>query len=254
MKWRMLGYLVLVTFWLGGCAGGDLMGTSPGPQVGQGKAELVAQKGQPQQILPGPQGGQIYVYQRTRMDHMASMGGGAWGKPEDIYYSLDSKGVIYKVTYYPYGKRKFIFPTEKEPGTEVRTAATSSQPVATPSPAPVAPPREKVATPKAAPIPTPVPSPTTAAPPASSPQGSMALSTRLELRMTKGEVQRLLGTPDRTEGFLMGDKGVVIWFYSLQDRRGRLVKTPLVFKGGRLVGWGEAYYQRIMREAGSRQP
>ena len=70
--------------------------------------------------------------------------------------------------------------------------------------------------------------------------------------MTKGEVQRLLGLPDRTEGFLMGEKGVVIWFYNQQDRLGRQVKTPLVFKEGRLVGWGEAYYQRIMRESGSR--
>jgi len=254
MRWRILGSLVLATFWLGGCAGADLMGPKPGPQVGQGKAELVAQKGQPQEILPGPQGGEIYIYQRTRIDHMASMGGGAWGKPEDIYYWLDSKGTINKVTYYPYGKRKFIFPTEEEPGAAVRTAALPSQAAATPPPAPTPPTREEAATPKAAPTPAPVPSPTTAVPPASSPQESMTLSTRLELRMTKGEVQRLLGQPDRTEGFLMGDKGVIIWFYSLKDRRGRQVATPLVFKEGRLVGWGEAYYQRVLREAGSRQP
>jgi len=260
MGWRDFGPLVLAMWCLGGCAGMELGGREPGPGPGHSVEELVAQNGQPQEILSGPQGGQIYVYKRTQMAHPAIMGGGAWGKPEDTLFWLDAQGKIYKVTYYPYGKRRFIFPTEEEPGVAARPtpqAAPEEVAPAVPSPPGPSPTVTLAPTPPAAPAlkPTPAPTPTPApAPTRISPQEGMAASTRLELRMSKGEVEHLLGVPDHTEGFLVGNTPVVIWFYVLEDRHGRRVVTPLVFREGRLTGWGEAYYQRVLGEVRGQRP
>lgn len=73
----------------------------------------MARKGQPQKIQPEPGGGKTYVYTTSNIDQMATMGGGAWAKPDQVYYHINGQGVITEVNHYPYGKRSFIFPAMK---------------------------------------------------------------------------------------------------------------------------------------------
>ena len=82
----------------------------------------------------------------------------------------------------------------------------------------------------------------------------MDAAARLDLNMSRQEVQRLLGPPARTEGFRLHGRGVIVWFYSLANRQGRRVDTPLVFEEGRLSGWGENFYQRRLREVSGQRP
>ena len=82
----------------------------------------------------------------------------------------------------------------------------------------------------------------------------MEAATRLELNMTREEVRQVLGPPERTEGFQATGRGVIVWFYSLENRLGRRVDTPLVFEGGRLRGWGENYYRRRLGEFSGPHP
>jgi len=279
---RLAVWLLLISLFLVGCAG-ELAEVAPGPGPGHTEEELVAQRGQPQKILPGPQGTKIYFYQQSLLDHTAIMMGGSWEKPEQTYYYLDPQGVISKVDYYPYGKRRFLLPAEgaQAPTTLAGAPEAASPAAAAPVPreavpapaavevqAPAAPPAPvppsavsgatKPPVPKAASTPLATPAPTVAASraaPAPAPSGEVAAaSTRLELKMSKNEVERLLGLPDRTEGLLVGGKSVVVWFYPIEDRHGRPVSTPLVFKEGRLTGWGENYYQQVMRESRGSQP
>ena len=293
MEWRRLGLWLLVVLWLGGCATDGALGRGDTLRVGQRETDLVARKGQPQEVLPAPGGGKIYVYTTIKMDQVAAMGGGAWAKPDQVYYWLNEQGVITRVVRYPYGKRKFIFPTEKPP-TQVAHAPTpretapsppvTAQAPQAPAPPTVAPPKQASKPPPApvretlaAPVPTPAgaaapaapaltPRKTPAAPPprkvAKAPEASPALAarpdmeaaTRLELNMTRDEVRRVLGLPERTEGIRAEGKAVIIWFYTLKDRQGRRMATPLVFENGRLSGWGENHYRRMLREVSSQKP
>lgn len=82
----------------------------------------------------------------------------------------------------------------------------------------------------------------------------MEAATRLELNMTREKVRQVLGPPERTEGFQATGRGVIVWFYSLENRLGRRVDTPLVFEEGRLRGWGENYYRRRLREISGPHP
>ena len=106
-----LAGMVLLIVW--GCAVGQTNGNYTGA-VGMSEAELLSQKGQPQQTIARPEGGKILVYEKQRLDHVAVMKSGAWDKPEEMYYWLDAQGKVEKVRYYPYGKRKFIFPSDEE--------------------------------------------------------------------------------------------------------------------------------------------
>ncbi len=244
MVQRCLVVILLLTVFLEGCAG-ELGQVTPGPGAGHTEAELLAEKGEPQKILPDPQGGKIYVYQRERLEHLAIMERGAYAMREETDYYLDPQGVISKVEYYPSGKRKFLIPSTGSQTTVA--AAPEAVPAVTAAPgaretAPVPPP--------AVPVATKAPAAQTASSPAT-PKEVGAASTCLELKMSKDEVQRLLGMPDRTEGLLVGGKSVVVWFYTMEDRRGRPVSTPLVFKEGRLAGWGETSYQQVRRESPS---
>jgi hypothetical protein len=237
--------LMLIICCLGGCAGRELGTTESSPGIGTRESDLIAQKGQPQQILTDPPRGKILVYQNDRLDQMAGMRGGVWSKPEQVHYSLDSSGVVTKVTYYPYGKRKFIFPTEKEPAAVAQVPAQPAGAGSLPQPVTVQPPpREPAGKPVSAPTP-----PAKAAPPA-----GMEAASRLELRMSKDMVRRLLGVPDRTEGYRVGGKTIITWFYSLRDKQDRLVTTPLVFEDGFLAGWGESYYLRLPKGGSSSIP
>ena len=220
--WFGLGLATMMC--LGACArGGGLAGDTL--SVGQRQEELVARKGQPQEIQPGPGGGKTYIYTTSNLDQTAIMGGGAWVKPDQVYYHINDQGVITEVQRYPYGKRSFIFPTKEKP---VPTAP--AQVAATPGPAPQAAPPAPAAPLEAPRARVQPPVPTAPATP-----GGVA---KLELDMTRDEVRRLLGPPERTEGCRLGGRAIIVWYYRLEGPQGR-VPTPLVFEGGRLGGWGK---------------
>jgi hypothetical protein len=243
MRWPWIGLGLLTLLWLGGCAGGGLR-YGDTMAVGQREAELVARQGQPQEIKPGPGGGKTYIYTTENLDQMATMGGGAWVKPEQVYYDINQQGIITKVTRYPYGKRHFIFPSGEKPAQiaqapvagETGTAAAATPTAAPAPPTPAAPPATP---PKTAGTPAPPP------PPAKSAREGAA---RLELNMSRADVRGILGPPERTEGFEAGGRAVIIWYYLLDSGSGRRTPTPLVFEGGRLRGWGENYYRLRLRE------
>lgn len=242
---------------LGGCAGTEAVRTEGAPGIGLRESDLIIQKGQPQQILPNPSGGKILVYQDYRLDQMAAMRGGVWSKPEQVHYWLDSQGVVTRVAYYPYGKRKFLFPTEKEPAAIAQVPAQPSEKgAAAPLTMAPVPPREQssVSAPSAprevAQVPVAAPTP----PAKAHPPADMEAATRLELRMPKEAVRRLLGVPERTEGYRMGGKNIIIWFYSLRDKQDHRVSTPLVFEDGFLSGWGDSYYLRLPKGKPGQNP
>jgi hypothetical protein len=250
MRWRRIGLGLLALIFLGGCASGgprydDTLG------AGQRVEDLVARKGQPQEINPGPGSGKTYIYTTENLDQTAIMGGGAWVKPEQVYYEINQQGVITRVTRYPYGKRSFIFPSKERPtqiaqapvSGEKGTAAATTPAAAPATPAPAAPPASP-----------PVAAGPTAAPPAAPAKSAREAATRLELNMSREDVRRLLGAPDRTEGFRAGGRAVIVWYYLLESRQGRRTLTPLVFEGDRLSGWGENFYRLRVRELSGPQP
>jgi hypothetical protein len=253
-----LGLIVLLV--VGGCATGQLNG-DPADAVGMGEAELIAKKGQPQKILPTPEGGKILVYESRRMDQVAIMGGGTWDKPEQTYYWLSPQGQVEKTKYFPYGKRKFLFNPDREP-IQVAAAPAPARPQAPSALPPEADTRKPIQAaspgpaaslpqvPQAAAPQKPGPVVATASAPVPAPKG-MKEAAGLELGMSKAEVTRLLGVPERTEGFLVEGKQVVIWTYRLGDPGGHQVLTPLVFENGRLSGWGDASYQAMLRKVRS---
>ncbi len=230
MKWRLLGLGLLVLAVLSGCAGQGGLGSGATVGVGQRVEDLVARQGKPQEILPGPGGGKVYVYTTDNLDQTAAMGGGAWVKPDQVHYRINDRGVITEVARYPYGKRSFLLA-----GKERSPQVTEAAPPPAPGPAPAAAPPPAAARPPAV-------SPT------SPPKAGVAGLTSLDLNMSREEVQRLLGPPDRTEGFRAGSRPVIVWYYFLENQQGRRVETPLVFEAGRLSGWGESYYRRRLRE------
>jgi hypothetical protein len=245
-----LAGMALVIVW--GCAAGQTSSTYTSP-VGTSEADLLAQKGQPQKTIARPEGGKILVYETQRMDQVAVMGGGAWGKTEQTYYWLNPQGKVEKVRFYPYGRKKFIFPSEEEregttsPSQRLAQAAPAQAvqaPAAAPAPSPVvaapAPPKPAAAA---------APAPAAVAPTAVAAPKGMREASRLELSMSKEDVTRLLGLPERTEGFWAEGKQVMVWTYRLANQSGRQVLTPLVFENGRLAGWGDAYYLTILRKA-----
>jgi outer membrane protein assembly factor BamE (lipoprotein component of BamABCDE complex) len=256
MMWRRIGLGLLALLWLGGCAGGGLR-YGDTLSEGQREADLVARLGQPQVVKPGPDGGKTYIYTTENLDQMAAMGGGAWVKPEQVYYEINQQGIITSVHRYPYGKRSFIFPSKEKP-TWIAQAPVAgpkeTAPSATSAPAPMPP----VTSPEAASKPATAPPPAAAIKPAPSPPPSTKSAeegaSRLELNMSREDVRRILGAPERTEGFRMGKQAVVVWYYLLESRQGRRTLTPLVFEGGRLSGWGDNYYRLRLREISRQQP
>jgi len=84
--------------------------------------------------------------------------------------------------------------------------------------------------------------------PASPARSNLEGASRLELNMSREDVRRVLGPPERTEGCQVGGRAVIVWYYLLEGPQGRRVLTPLVFEEGRLGGWGENYYRRRLRE------
>lgn len=268
MRWTRFGLGVLLLVWLGGCAGaGGGLASGDTLKVGQRLEDLTARQGQPQEVQPGPDGGKIYIYTTYSLDQVAAMGGGAWNKPDQVYYWLNDQGVITRVAHYPYGKRRFLFPSDDKPAVAVAAPVTPVTPAPAPSPAVAAaatPAVAKPSPPQPPPVPQPQPQMTPSVPPAAGPpareaasppaarsgppaQSDMDAASRLELNLSREEVRRLLGNPERTEGFRAAGRALIIWFYLMESRQGRRLLTPLVFEDDRLSGWGEEYYKRRLR-------
>ncbi|MBU1310591.1 DUF3192 domain-containing protein [Rheinheimera muenzenbergensis] len=73
---------------------------------------------------------------------------------------------------------------------------------------------------------------------------------KLTLDMTAEEIRTLLGTPDFTESFVKESDTVQVLFYRTHHHKsdGKTTKeecTPLIFKQGRLTGWGDKAYQYL---------
>ncbi|MGQ9688729.1 MAG: DUF3192 domain-containing protein [Desulfobaccales bacterium] len=256
-RWRF-SFGLLLLLGLSGCAGpGGGVGSSDTLRVGQREADLLARHGQPQEVQPVPAGGKIYIYTSYGLEQTAAMGGGAWNRLDQIYYWLDDQGVITKVARYPYGKRKFLFPSPEKVLEEPQVTTASPSPPRAAAPPLPQPPAVKAAQPSPEPPGSAVtaqpPTPPTAAvaPPApkSLPRGDMAAAASLELNMSREEVRALLGSPERTEGFKAQGRALIVWFYLLESRPGRRVLTPVVFEDGRLSGWGEDFYKRRLRDS-----
>jgi hypothetical protein len=254
--------LILATHCLVGCAAREGFGPGTAIKIGQPSSELVARVGQPQEILAGPQGSKVYVYRRYRFAQIGATNSGVWDKPEEFYYYIDSHGVISKIDYYPYGKRKFIFPSGEKKASEPQVTALPSRESAARTPTATTPSSERamLSTPTAAapvaiptskkqayPLPEKVAKVSKPTLPTKAASSNMETTTRLELGMKKEEVHHLLGVPERTEGFRMGGKSIITWFYNLKNQQGRQVSTPLVFEDGRLCGWGESYYLHLRK-------
>lgn len=76
-----------------------------------------------------------------------------------------------------------------------------------------------------------------------------AIST-LSLGIAEKEIRERLGEPDFSEGYSEAGEPVRVLFYRTQrlDEDGKTTKaecTPLVFKSGNLIGWGDRAYQRV---------
>jgi hypothetical protein len=79
--------------------------------------------------------------------------------------------------------------------------------------------------------------------------------SNLDLSMTRQEVIKRLGPPDRTEAYIVEGKPVVYLFYLTRERswielqRGNPPMetdyTPLLFKDDRLQGWGACLYNNL---------
>ena len=71
-------------------------------------------------------------------------------------------------------------------------------------------------------------------------------STALRAGMTKDDVLRIMGEPERNEIYSTPD----VWFYYVRPVWIDGLATedecmPLVFRDGKLVGWGDEYYARM---------
>ena len=90
---------------------------------------------------------------------------------------------------------------------------------------------------------------------ASRAERNMAGCCGLELDMTREEVVSALGSPDRTEAYLIDGEPVLYLFYLTSDRspgelrRGQPPRptdyTPLLFKEDRLKGWGACLFNNL---------
>jgi hypothetical protein len=72
----------------------------------------------------------------------------------------------------------------------------------------------------------------------------------LELDTNVEQIRARLGVPDFNESFMSGDEKVNVLYYRTQHMHGdgKTTKdecTPLVFKAGQLIGWGDSALARI---------
>ncbi|WP_116364672.1 DUF3192 domain-containing protein [Parahaliea mediterranea] len=69
----------------------------------------------------------------------------------------------------------------------------------------------------------------------------------LQIGMTRDDVQQRLGSPRDSESYRRGDSTMLVWFYRTHRSQAdgettRDEMTPLVFRDGILIGWGEPVY------------
>lgn len=84
---------------------------------------------------------------------------------------------------------------------------------------------------------------------------NVANSKKLRLGMTKAEALKIMGEPERNESFNQPD----VWFYyfDINWLDGFITEDecfPLVFKDGKLLGWGNAFYTRYRIEQRDKLP
>ncbi|MBO5307154.1 MAG: DUF3192 domain-containing protein [Lentisphaeria bacterium] len=74
-------------------------------------------------------------------------------------------------------------------------------------------------------------------------------SKKLRVGMTKAQVQQIMGEPLAGETFCTPD----VWFYQIQTVWADGLTTedecmPLVFKDGKLAGWGTVFYTHFRQQ------
>lgn len=76
---------------------------------------------------------------------------------------------------------------------------------------------------------------------------------KLELDMTKSKVVQIMGTPTLNEAYKTEDEGELVILFYYTNRKwadGNYTKDeciPIVFKNGILIGWGDEFYQNILK-------
>jgi outer membrane protein assembly factor BamE (lipoprotein component of BamABCDE complex) len=72
---------------------------------------------------------------------------------------------------------------------------------------------------------------------------------RIDLGMSKDQVVLIMGKPDLNEAYQTADGGALVILFYYTNRKwadGNVTKdecTPLVFENGKLIGWGDEFYQ-----------
>ena len=85
-------------------------------------------------------------------------------------------------------------------------------------------------------------------------QKNRELLLSLDIGMTEDEVLATMGKPKKTKAHLLNDRTIEFWFYLTEDLTiddGRVRDsdfTPLAFQGGKLIGWGSRFYDRLKYE------
>lgn len=74
--------------------------------------------------------------------------------------------------------------------------------------------------------------------------------SKLETNTSVSSIKSRMGTPDFSELHQRGDDEIQVLFYRTQRREGDNMTTkdectPLVFKNGKLIGWGDTAYELI---------
>ena len=76
---------------------------------------------------------------------------------------------------------------------------------------------------------------------------------KLNLGMTKDQVQTVMGPPYKTEMYQVGDRPMEFWLYLTEGKSVSYDKlsdsnfTPLAFENGILKGWGRNYYDNELK-------
>jgi len=78
------------------------------------------------------------------------------------------------------------------------------------------------------------------------------LMLTLNTGQTKQEVLQLMGNPEKNEQYYRTDKKIDIWYYRTSSfESGGWDSddyfTPMVFEDGKLIGWGEDFYDRKVK-------
>ncbi|GAB2189019.1 hypothetical protein MAH1_06260 [Sessilibacter sp. MAH1] len=64
----------------------------------------------------------------------------------------------------------------------------------------------------------------------------------LDLGQSRDSVVEKLGSPEKSEAFTINNSEIYVLYYSTtdsDDKDGEKITTPLVFKSGKLLGWGQ---------------